>query len=99
MGTESEDRHHDIDVKADADFDELAARAGAAVRRPAPEHGMVEIARRARRHRVVTALAVGGVTIVLVTLGVAVFRDDGGTGHESPVATTPDNTDGDSAIA
>ena len=99
MATESENRRFDIDVEAPADFDELAARAGAAMRRPAPEHGVEDAVRRGQRRRVVTALAAGSVTIVLVVVGVAVLRDSSDTAPDSPVVTTPVDHDGDSTIA
>jgi hypothetical protein len=89
MATESESREPDLDVGDDtSDFDELAARAGAAVRRPAPEHGVAEVARRGQRHRVVTALTAGGTAIVLIAVGVALLRNDPSPEPTSPVATT-----------
>ena len=99
MATDSENRHHDIDVEATTDFDELAARAGAAMRRPAPEHGAEDAVRRGQRRRVITTLAAGGVTIVLVAVGVALLRDGTNPEPTSPVATTTVENTGDSAIA
>ena len=46
MATDSENRHCDTGADDTSAFDELAARAGAAVRRPAPEHGAAEAVHR-----------------------------------------------------
>ena len=99
MASDSENRHYDLAADDNSAFDELAARAGAAVRRPAPEHGAAEAVRRGQRRRVATAFAAGGVTIVLVVVGVAVLRDGTNPEPSSPVATTTADNSGDSAVA
>lgn len=99
MATDSENRHYDTGADDTSAFDELAARAGAAVRRPAPEHGAAEAVRRGQRRRVVTALAAGGVTILLVAVGVALVRDGASPEPTSPVATTTADNSGDSVVA
>ena len=99
MATDSENRHYDLAAGDNSAFDELAARAGAAVRRPAPEHGAAEAVRRGQRRRVATAFAAGGVTIVLVVVGVAVLRDGTNPEPSSPVATTTADNSVDSAVA
>ena len=99
MATDSENRHYDTAADDTSAFDELAARAGAAVRRPAPEHGAAEAVRRGQRRRVATALAAGGVTIVLVSVGVALLRDGTGPEPTTPVATTTVDNGVDSATA
>ena len=98
MATDAENRRHDIEVEATAAFDELAARAGAAVRRPAPEHGAAEAVRRGQRRRVATGLAAGGVTIVLVAVGVTLLRQGDSPEPTTPVATTTVDNGGESAI-
>ena len=98
MATDSENRHCDTGADDTSAFDELAARAGAAVRRPAPEHGAAEAVRRGQRRRVVTALAAGGATIVLVAVGVALVRDGTNPKPPPPVATTTVDG-GESAVA
>ena len=59
-------------------FDEVARRAGAALRRPAPEHGVRTIARRHRRQQTLKTIIVGGVTVAALigTLAVATNRND-----------------------
>ena len=47
----------------DAVFDELARRAGAALRRPAPDDGVRVIAARQRRQQALKASVVGGVAV------------------------------------
>ena len=89
MATDSENRGPNINADDTSDFDELAARAGAALRRPAPEHGSAEIIRRGRRRRVATALAAGGTALVLIAVGIALAGRDSSTREPiSPVATT-----------
>src|SRR5262245_37714070 len=62
----------------DAAFDELARRAGAALRRPAPEDGVRVIAHRHRRRQVLKVSAVGGSAVVATLLALVVVsqRDD-----------------------
>ena len=99
MATDSENRHYDTAADDTSAFDELAARAGAAVRRPAPEHGAAEAVRRGQHRRVATALAAGGVTIVLVSVGVALLRVGTSPEPTTPVATTTVDNGVDSATA
>ena len=62
----------------DAVFDELARRAGAALRRPAPEDGVSVIAHRQRRQQALKASVVGGVAVATLigALLVVSTRDD-----------------------
>ena len=62
----------------DAVFDELARRAGAALRRPAPEDGVSVIAHRRRRQQALKATVVGGVAVATLigALVVVSTRDD-----------------------
>lgn len=97
MTNKSENYHDDSTAEDTSAFDELAARAGAAMRRPAPEHGVAEAVRRGQLRRVATTLAAGGLAIVVVAVGVAVLRDDGDAEPTSPVATTTVDDGGNSA--
>src|SRR3954469_25016681 len=98
MASDSENGHSITDAEQTWDFDELAARAGAAVRCPAPEHGAAEVVRRGHRHRVVTTLVAGSAVVVFIAVGVALVRARSND-SSSPVATTPLDIDGDSSIA
>src|SRR4051812_18421123 len=98
MATDSENHQPITDAEQTWDFDELAARAGAAVRRPAPEHGAAEVVRRGHRHRVLTTLVAGSAVLVLIAVGVALVRA-GSKDSSSPVATTPLDIGRDSSIA
>lgn len=53
----------ELDAEDEAVFDELARRAGAALRRPAPEGGVRAIAARQRRQQALKATIVGGVAV------------------------------------
>ena len=83
-------RSHQTELGDDGDslFDELAARAGAALRRPAPADGVRVIAARRRRQHVVKAGVAGGVAVaaVVVALVIVSDRDDD---PRSPIVTTP----------
>ena len=62
-----------------AAFDELARRAGAALRRPAPEDGVRAIVARRRNRQALRVGAVGGAAVVVTLLGALVVvsqRDD-----------------------
>jgi len=86
----------DSDVGGDdAAFDELARRAGEALRRPAPEDGVQAIAARRRRQQVLKQGVVGGIAVALIgTLVIVANRDDDtrsvppATSPTSPPATT-----------
>src|SRR5262245_57995315 len=77
-------------------FDELARRAGAALRRPAPEDGVRVIAHRYRRRQALKVSAVGGSAVVATLLALVVVsqRDDPDrvTPAESVPATFPSPT-------
>ncbi|MDQ3096254.1 MAG: hypothetical protein M3Q82_09950 [Actinomycetota bacterium] len=86
------------DGEDDAVFDELARRAGAALRRPAPADGVHVIAARRRRQQAVKATVAGGAVaaVVIGTLMVASRRDDpdglpvvDSTPATLPATTTP----------
>jgi hypothetical protein len=69
---------------ADGDeFDELARRAGAALRRPAPDDGVRAIAERRRRDRRLKVAAVGVVAVASVVAALALLA--GGPGGEELV--------------
>ncbi len=70
----------ELDGDDDAVFDELARRAGAALRRPAPEDGVRAIADRHRRQQALKAIVVGGVAVAAL-IGALVARRQ--------IATTP----------
>ena len=72
-------------------FDELAARAGAALRRPAPADGVDQIAELRRHQRVVRASIAGGVAVALLIGGWVVAARDDGEGLQ-PADSTPDDT-------
>ena len=80
----------------DAVFDDLARRAGAALRRPAPEDGVRVIAHRRRRQQALKASVVGGVAVATLigALVVVSNRDDrdGLRPVDSPPATLPTTT-------
>jgi hypothetical protein len=83
----------ELDSDDDAVFDELARRAGAALRRPAPEDGVSVIAHRRRRQQALKATVVGGVAVASL-IGAAVVvsnRDDPDrlTPVSSVASTTP----------
>ena len=75
----------------DPRFDALARRAGQALRRPAPAHGIDDV-RRGRRRQQLVRVGVGGVACLVLALGaVAITRGDDERGQITPV-TTPDTT-------
>ena len=69
---------NELNDDGDAVFDELARRAGAALRRPAPEDGVSVIAHRRRRQQALKASVVGGVAVATLigALLVVSTRDD-----------------------
>jgi hypothetical protein len=69
---------NELNAEDDAVFDELARRAGAALRRPAPEDGVSVIAHRRRRQQALKATVVGAVAVasLIGTLVVVSTRDD-----------------------
>ena len=87
---------HELDDASGAAFDELARRAGAALRRPAPEDGVSVIAHRRRRQQALKATVVGGVAVATLigALVVVSVRDDpdGLRPVDSPPATLPATT-------
>ncbi len=68
----------ELDGDDDAVFDELARRAGAALRRPAPADGVRAIAAGQRRQQALKASVVGGVAVALLITGLVIVstRDD-----------------------
>ena len=68
----------ELDGDDDAVFDELARRAGAALRRPAPADGVHAIAARQRRQQALKASVVGGVAVAALfgALVIVSTRDD-----------------------
>jgi hypothetical protein len=80
---------NELDGDVDADFDELARRAGAALRRPAPEDGVRAIAARQRHQQALKATVIGGVAVVALvgTLVVLAGRDD--SDNVPPVDSSP----------
>ena len=85
----------ELDGDGDAVFDELARRAGAALRRPAPEDGVSVIAHRRRRQQALKATVVGGVAVATLigALVVVSSRDD--PDGLRPVDRSPVNTPSD----
>jgi hypothetical protein len=77
---------------AEAEFDELARRAGAALRRPAPEHGAAEIARRSRRAQLIKTGAVTAVVVLLIAGAIVVLSGDGEPDRLVPAETTVDSS-------
>jgi len=71
---------------AEGAFDELARRAGAALRRPAPEDGMRTIAHRVGRQHVLKAAVAGGVGVAMLVGAMLVVRarDDSERGSNQP---------------
>ncbi len=68
---------NEMDGDDGAAFDELARRAGAALRRPAPANGVRAIAAQQRRQQALKATAVGGVAVVaLIGALVVVWQRD-----------------------
>jgi hypothetical protein len=69
---------NELDGDDDEAFDELARRAGAALRRPAPEDGMRAIAARQRRQQALKAAVVGGAAVAALigALVIVSNRDD-----------------------
>ena len=87
----------DLNGDDDAGFDELARRAGAALRHPAPEAGVRLIAARRRRQQALKASVVGGVAVATL-IGVLVIianRNDSDSlppADSSPRTTTVTTT-------
>jgi hypothetical protein len=69
--------------------DEAGRRAGAALRSPAPAHGVAAIQGRAHRRRVVRVAATSACVGVLIVGGVMVIRADDGSVDQRPVDTLP----------
>jgi PQQ-like domain len=90
----------EVDGDDDAVFDELARRAGAALRRPAPEDGVSVIAHRRRRQQALKATVVGGIAVAsLIGAVVVSTRDDpdslrpvDSSPATLPATTTPSRT-------
>ena len=92
MATDDESRlDHDDDAALSEErqraIDDLGHRAGAALRRPAPEHGVAGIMRHARNQRLIRGgVAVAGV-VAIVIVGTAVLR--GGENRMTVTNTVP----------
>jgi WD40 repeat protein len=98
MATDADGRVPDLVVDDTSGFDELAARAGAALRRPAPEHGIVDVVRLGQRRRVVTAVVAGGAAIVLIVAGVTLIRHDSDAKPVGPVTPITATTVADEPV-
>lgn len=77
---------NDLDGDQNAMFDELARRAGAALRRPAPADGVRAIVTRRRRQQALKATVVGGVGVVAL-IGALVVSQRGEPDRLPPVDT------------
>src|SRR5262245_22108107 len=73
----------------DAAFDELARRAGAALRRPAPEAGIQAIVLRQRSPRALKVGLVGGAALVAALLGALVVSQRGDVERLPAVDSVP----------
>ncbi|MDO8361365.1 MAG: hypothetical protein Q7V88_00570 [Actinomycetota bacterium] len=81
------------DPGAESAFDELGRRAGQALRRPAPEHGASDIARRGRLAQRVRTVAATGAAVVILVGGIALLtRDDRSTTITPGDTVAPDTT-------
>ena len=78
----------ELEPDDDAAFDEMARRAGAALRRPAPEDGVRGIVARQRRQQVLKAGAVGGVAVVAL-IGAVVIVSNRDPDSVLPVDSSP----------
>jgi hypothetical protein len=83
---------NDLDGDDESVFDDLARRAGAALRRPAPDDGVRVIAARRRRRQALKASVVGGVAVATLigALVIVAKRDD--PNSLSPVDWSPPAT-------
>jgi hypothetical protein len=73
----------------DAAFDELARRAGAALRRPAPEDGVRVIVARQRTRRALKASVVGGVAVATLIGAVVIIASRDDPDSLRPVESSP----------
>jgi hypothetical protein len=82
---------NELHADDDAMFDDLARRAGAALRRPAPADGVRLIERQGRRRHALKATVVGAVGAVVVTslLGVVIVLSSRDAPPQAPVAPAP----------
>jgi hypothetical protein len=78
---------NELDDDDDAAFDDLGRRAGAALRRPAPEHGASGIARQVRRGHAIKTSIVAGTALAMVVGALYVFS--AGNDALAPVDTEP----------
>jgi hypothetical protein len=84
--------HSEPDSDDTAMFDELASRAGAALRRPPPADGMRVIAARRQRQRALKASALGGIAVATL-IGALLIVDGGDDTNSLPPARTPTTTE------
>ena len=93
MSTEIPGRSgNDLDDDDEAAFDELARRAGAALRRPAPADGVRVIAARQRRQQALKASVVGGVAVVTLIGALVVIANRDDPDSFPPVDSSPSTT-------
>jgi hypothetical protein len=83
--------HGSIDISDDRAraVEEAGRRAGAALRSPAPAHGVETIQGRAHRRRVVRVAATTACVGVLIVAGVLAIRADDGSVEQRPADTLP----------
>src|SRR5262245_40365270 len=72
-------------------FEEIGRRAGAALRRPAPDNGLAAITHQARRGRLVKAGVAAAVGVTVVVGAITITRGDE-PNTLTPVNTIPDTT-------
>ncbi|HZI45795.1 MAG TPA: hypothetical protein VFD53_11270, partial [Ilumatobacter sp.] len=76
----------------DREFDDLARRAGAALRRPAPADGVRVIAARQRRQQALKASVVGGVAVATLIGALAIIANRDESDSLPPVDSSPPTT-------
>ena len=79
----------ELDADDDAVFDELARRAGAALRRPPPEDGVRAIAARQRRQQARNAAIVGGVAVAALVGALVIVSGRNDPDRLPPVDSSP----------
>ena len=84
-GAPHTDPSHDDEVM----FDELATRAGAALRRPAPADGVAVIAARRRHRQARKAILVGGIALATLT-GALMIASNSRDAPQTPANSAPD---------
>ena len=82
----------DLDGDDEAEFDDLARRAGAALRRPAPADGVRVIAARQRRQQALKASVVGGVAVATLIGALVIIANRDDADSLPPVDSSPPTT-------